>query len=81
MYETTNFVDAGGLMIYGPSFKALYKRAATYTHKILNGANPSEMPVEHPLAFDLVVNLDAAEAIGMTFPESFLLRATEMVRN
>ena len=68
-------------MIYGPSFKALYKRAATFTHKILNGANPSEMPVEHPIAFDLVVNLDAAEAIGITFPESFLLRTTEMVRN
>ncbi len=81
MYETTNFMDAGGLMIYGPSFKALYKRAATFTHKILNGANPSEMPVEHPIAFDLVVNLDAAEAIGITFPESFLLRTTEMVRN
>lgn len=81
MYETTNFMDAGGLMIYGPSFKALYKRAATFTHKILNGANPSEMPVEHPIAFDLVVNLDVAEAIGITFPESFLLRTTELVRN
>ena len=81
MYETTNFVDAGGLMIYGPSFKALYKRAATYTHKILNGANPSEMPVEHPLAFDLVINLDAAEAIGITFPVSFMDRATEVVRD
>ena len=81
MYETTNFMDAGGLMIYGPSFKALYKRAATFTHKILNGANPAEMPVEHPIAFDLVVNLDADEAIGITFPESFLLRTTELVRN
>ena len=81
MYETTNFIDAGGLMIYGPSFKALYKRAATYTHKILNGANPSEMPVEHPIAFDLVINLNAAEAIGVTFPESFMNRATETVRN
>ncbi len=81
MYETTNFIDAGGLMIYGPCFKALYKRAATYTHKILNGANPSEMPVEHPIAFDLVINLDAAEAIGVTFPESFMNRATETVRN
>ncbi len=81
MYETTNFIDAGGLMIYGPSFKALYNRAATYTHKILNGANPSEMPVEHPIAFDLVINLNAAEAIGVTFPESFMNRATETVRN
>ncbi len=81
MYETSNFMDAGGLMIYGPSFKALYKRAATFTHKILNGANPSEMPVEHPIAFDLVVNLDVAEAIGITFPDSFLFRTTELVRN
>ena len=81
MYETTNFMDAGGLMSYGPSFKALYRRAATFTHKILNGADPSEMPVEHPIAFDLVINLDAAEAIGVTFPESFLSRATEVVRD
>ena len=74
-------MDAGSLMIYEPSFKDPYIRATTFTHKILNGANPSEMPVEHPIAFDLVVNLDAAEAIGMTFPESFLLRAAEVVRD
>ena len=56
-------------------------RAATFTHNILNGANTSEIQVENPIAFDLVVNPDAAEAIGMTFPESFLLRATEVVRD
>ncbi len=80
-FSSANFQHAGCLMIYGPSFKARYKRVATFTHKILNGANPSEMPVEHPIAFDQVVNLDAAEAIGPTFPESFLLRATEVVRD
>ena len=81
MYETKNFIDAGGLMLYGPSMDALYRRAAVYTDKVLRGANPAEMPVEHPIAFDLVINLDAAKAIGITFPESFLDRATEVVRN
>jgi len=80
MYETMNFVEAGGLMLYGPSFRDLYRNAATFVDKILNGANPAEMPVQHPTTFDLVVNLKAADAIGVTFPEPFLLRTTQVIR-
>ena len=68
-------------MIYGPCFKALYRRAATSTYKILNGANPSVMRAEQPTAFDLVGNQDAAAAIGTDFLEYFLLLATEKVGN
>jgi putative ABC transport system substrate-binding protein len=81
MYETMNFVEAGGLMLYGPSLDGLYRHAATFVNKILKGANPAEMPVEHPTTFELVVNQKAAEAIGLTLPESFLeLRTTQLIR-
>lgn len=80
MYETMNFVEAGGLMLYGPSFRDLYRNAATFTDKILNGANPAEMPVQHPTTFELVVNQKAADAIGVTFPEPFLVRTTQVIR-
>ena len=79
MYETMNFVEAGGLMLYGPSFRDLYRNAATFVDKILDGADPAEMPVEHPTAFELVVNQKAADTIGVTFPESFILRTTQVV--
>ncbi len=68
-------------MIYEPCFKALYRRAATSTCKILNGANSSVMQAEQPTAFDPVGDQDAAKAIGTKFPESFLPGETEMVRN
>ena len=68
-------------MIYEPCFKDLYRRAATSTYKILNGANPSVMRAEQPTVFDLMGNQDTADAIGTKFPESFLPGATEMVRN
>ena len=74
-----NFVEAGGLMLYGPSFRDLYRNAATFVDKILDGADPAEMPVEHPIAFELVVNQKAADTIGVTFPESFILRTTQVV--
>ena len=80
MYETMNFVDAGGLMLYGPSFQDLYRNAATFADKILRGSIASEMPVEHPTTFELVVNQKAAEALGLVFPEPFLLRTTKVIR-
>ena len=80
MYETMNFVDAGGLMLYGPSFQDLYRNAATFVDKILRGSNPAEMPVEHPTTFELVVHHRAAEALGLEFSEAFLLRTTKVVR-
>ena len=80
MYETMNFVDAGGLMLYGPSFRDLYRNAATFTDKILRGSIPAEMPVEHPTTFELVIHHRAAEALGLEFPEPFLLRTTKVIR-
>lgn len=73
------FADAGGLMSYGANFPDLFSRAAEVADKILRGAKPADMPVEQPVKFDLIVNLKAARAIGLTIPESFLLRADEVI--
>jgi putative ABC transport system substrate-binding protein len=79
MYEIRNFVDAGGLIAYGPSYADLARRGASYVDKILRGAKPSDLPVEQPTKFDLVVNLKTARALGLKFPESFLPRADEVI--
>src|SRR5215471_12600474 len=80
MYPTRSpFVDAGGLMAYGPNNADLFRRAANYVDKILRGAKPSDLPVEQPTKFDLVINLTTAKAIGLTIPESFLQRADELI--
>jgi putative ABC transport system substrate-binding protein len=73
------FVDAGGLMSYGPNYSDLFRRAGDYVDKILRGAKPGELPVEQPTKFDLVINLTAAKGLGLTIPESFLLRADELI--
>ena len=73
------FVDAGGLMSYGPNFSDLFRRAADFTDKILRGAKPADMPVQQPVKFDLIINLKAARAIGLKIPESFLLLADEVI--
>jgi putative tryptophan/tyrosine transport system substrate-binding protein len=74
-----DYVEAGGLMSYGASFPDLYRRAAEFVDKILRGTKPADIPVEQPTRFDLVVNLTAAKAIGLTIPEKFLVRATEVI--
>jgi putative ABC transport system substrate-binding protein len=73
------YVEAGGLMSYGPNFPDLFRRAAEFVDKILRGAKPDDLPVEQPTKFDLVINLTTAKALGLTIPESFLLRTDEVI--
>jgi len=79
VHSTREFVEAGGLMSYGPSYPALFRRAAEYVDKILRGTKPGDLPVEQPTKYDLVVNLTTANALGLTIPEAFLLRADEVI--
>ena len=78
MHDFREFVEAGGLMSYGPNFQNSFRRAADFVDKILRGLKPGDIPVEQPTKFDLVINLKTAQALGLTIPESFLLRADEL---
>ncbi len=73
-------VEAGGLMSFGPSYAGMHRRAAYFVDRIVKGAKPADLPVEQPATFELVVNLKAAKALGVTIPQSVLLRATEVIR-
>jgi putative ABC transport system substrate-binding protein len=77
--EFSEFADVGGLMVYGPSWPDMYRHAATYVAKILQGAKPAELPVEQPTKIELVLNLTTARTLGLKFPPSILLRADRKV--
>jgi len=79
MHGAQQYVEAGGLMSYGTSYTAQFQRAADYVDKILRGTKPADIPVEQPTKFDLVVNLTTAKALGLTVPETLLLRADEVI--
>jgi len=79
MYGSRDYVEAAGLMSFGPNYPDLFRRSADYVDKILHGAKPGDLPVEQPTKFHLVVNLITAQALGLSVPPSLLARADEVI--
>jgi len=79
MHSVREYIEGGGLMSYGPSYHDLFRRAADYVDKILRGAKPSDLPVEQPTKFDLIINMTTAKALRLDIPPSLLVRADEVI--
>jgi putative ABC transport system substrate-binding protein len=79
VYTFREYIEAGGLIAYTPSFDDLFRRAASYVDKILKGTNPGDLPIEQPTKFNLVLNLKTAKMLGVTFPPALLIRAQEVI--
>ncbi len=80
IYPSITFVEDGGLMSYGPSITDLFRRSATYVHKILKDAKPADLPVEQPTKFEFIINLKAAKQIGLTISPQVLARADKLIK-
>jgi putative ABC transport system substrate-binding protein len=80
MFGYRQYAEAGGLVAYGPANAEMYLRAATFVDKILKGAKPSDLPIEQPRKFELIINLKTAKAIGLPIPQSLLVRADEIIQ-
>jgi putative ABC transport system substrate-binding protein len=80
MYPWKMFVEAGGLMSYGPNLLDLRRRAAYYVDRLLKGAKPTDLPVEQPMKFELVISLKTAQTLSLTIPPTFLFQADEVIR-
>jgi putative ABC transport system substrate-binding protein len=81
MFSVREYLIFGGLMSYGPNRLDMFRRAATYVDKILNGARPADLPIEQPTVFDFVVNLETARALGVTFSDPVLAQTTEIMQS
>jgi putative tryptophan/tyrosine transport system substrate-binding protein len=79
VFDEREYVDAGGLISYGPNMRDLFRRAAEIVDKILHGTKPADIPVEQPTKFDLTINLTTAKALGLTIPHNLLVLADEVI--
>jgi putative ABC transport system substrate-binding protein len=79
IFAASEFVEAGGLMSYGPNYRELFRRAADFVDKILKGSKPADIPFEQPTRFEFAINLRTAKQIGVTFPPEMLMWADELI--